>query len=170
MQEKRKDSEKLYGFINTEIHPNVRKKVIALVEKYVDACSRYHSSENEIYYEKGFSSAMQIVLTSFKKVKGDLLMEDFISLLFKTKKENDMLVINDDELTNWENKLKRVMDELDSLVTNHLDEKYKARYSQLLLEMDETNSGIKDCMQELYFKAGVKEGAEIYETLKNKEN
>ena len=37
-----------------------------------------------------------------------------------------------------------------------------------MLEIEETTKYISDITEELYYKAGVKQGAEIYETLKSK--
>lgn len=95
-------------------------------------------------------------------------MEDFITTLFNTKKENGELNIQDDELNEWNKKLEQANKELFNLVSEKLDEKYQTRFNQLMLEIEETNRCISDITEELYYKAGVKQGAEIYETLKSK--
>lgn len=64
--EKRKDNEKLFGFINTKVHPRCRKRLIELIEKYSDGCSQCTTVENRLYYKAGFSTAMRTVVTSLK--------------------------------------------------------------------------------------------------------
>ena len=95
-------------------------------------------------------------------------MEDFITTLFKTKKENGNLDLEDEELKEWNDKLEKANKELFNLISEKLDEKYQTRFNQIMLEIEETTKYISDITEELYYKAGVKQGAEIYETLKSK--
>lgn len=95
-------------------------------------------------------------------------MNDFITTLFKTKREDGSLSVQDDELTAWKKRIEKINSELFDFVADNLDEKYQERFNQIMLEFEENSSAKTELENELYFKAGVKQGIEIYETLKNK--
>lgn len=95
-------------------------------------------------------------------------MEDFITTLFRTKKEKDTLDIEDKELDEWCDRIEKINRELFDFVSENLPEKYQSRFNQIMLEYEENLSAKQDLENELYYKAGVKYGAEIYETLRNK--
>ena len=64
--QRRKDSEKLFDFINTKVHPKIRKRLINLIETYYNDCSDYTTIENMLHYKLGFSTAIKAVISSFK--------------------------------------------------------------------------------------------------------
>ena len=64
--QKRKDSEKLFDFINTRVHPKIRKQLIHLIETYYNDCSNYTTIENRLHYKLGFSTAIKAVISSLK--------------------------------------------------------------------------------------------------------
>lgn len=66
IHQKRKDSEKLFNFIDTKVHPKIRKQLIFLIEKYIEDYSKYTSVENMLHYKVGFSDAIKVVVTSLK--------------------------------------------------------------------------------------------------------
>lgn len=95
-------------------------------------------------------------------------MNDFITTLFKTKREDGSLSVQDDELTAWKKRIEKINSELFDFVADNLDEKLQERFNQIMLEFEENTSAKAELENELYFKSGVKQGIEIYETLKNK--
>lgn len=95
-------------------------------------------------------------------------MENFISILFKNKEENEGFNIQDSELLEWEKRLENGKKELHNLLSEKLEEKYQARIDHIILEMEEVNRNIFDITKQIYYEIGVKDGADISKTL-NKE-
>ena len=95
-------------------------------------------------------------------------MENFISILFKNKEENEGFNIQDSELLEWEKRLENGKKELHNLLSEKLEEKYQARIDHIILEMEEVNRNIFDITKQIYYEIGVKDGEDISKTL-NKE-
>jgi hypothetical protein len=58
---KRKYSDELFNFISQRVHPKSQKKLIRLMEQYIDAHAEYFYCENKMYYRAGFTDGISIV-------------------------------------------------------------------------------------------------------------
>lgn len=66
IKQRREDSDALYNFINKKVHPEIRDKLILLVEAYFDDCVDYTYIKKKIYYKAGFSDGIKIILANLK--------------------------------------------------------------------------------------------------------
>jgi hypothetical protein len=62
---KRKYSNELFDFISQRVHPKSQKKLIKLIEAYIDANVEYFYCENKLYYKAGFTDGISIVNKPF---------------------------------------------------------------------------------------------------------
>lgn len=94
-------------------------------------------------------------------------MEDFITILYKTKLKDETLNIENKEVTQWQKRSDKVSEEMFDFISEHLEEKYHEIFTQMMLEYEENIAKKAELEKELYYKAGVKYGVKIAETLKN---
>lgn len=92
-------------------------------------------------------------------------MKEFISILFQNKKDNEEFNIQDDELNEWKEKLERTKQELHKFSSKRIHPKFERRFYQIIFELEEATVAISDIENELYYKAGVKDGAKISKTI-----
>lgn len=93
-------------------------------------------------------------------------MDNFITILLQNREENNTFNLQDEELEIWENKLEQAKNELGEIVLKHLDEKYQSRASHTMFEIEEIIRNIFEIKKVSYYKAGVIDGANIHQTLK----
>ena len=58
-------SDKLYKFINKNIHPKYRQKLLKLIEDRNSTTSNYYFRENQLYYKNGFLQGIYVITSMF---------------------------------------------------------------------------------------------------------
>ena len=93
-------------------------------------------------------------------------MEDFITVLYDNREENNAFDIEDSELNEWKKRLEDDKNELQKIIYEKLPEDSRPRFDHIILEMQEVERNILDITKRSCYAVGMKDGANINTTLK----
>lgn len=93
-------------------------------------------------------------------------MDDFITVLYEDREDNNAFEVEDSELMEWKKRLEEDKKELQKIIYEKLPDDARPRFDHIILEMQEVERNFLDVLKRSCYAVGIKDGANINTKLK----